>query len=56
LNQEEEKPEITLISGHDNYQVNPNLKTALGFSTVIKTPKEQYSLILEETQKLVETN
>jgi len=35
-----EKPEITLISVYDNYQVNPNLTTAWGFATVIKTPHE----------------
>jgi len=35
-----EKPEITLISVYDNYQVNPNLTTAWGFATVIKTPNE----------------
>jgi len=43
---EEEKPEITLISVYDNYQVNPELKSAWGFATVIKTPKE---LILFDT-------
>ena len=43
---EEEKPEITLISVYDNYQVNPELKTAWGFATVIKTPNE---LILFDT-------
>jgi len=42
----EKKPEITLISVYDNYQVNPNLETAWGFATVIKTPKE---LILFDT-------
>ena len=41
-----EKPEITLISVYDNYQVNPELKTAWGFATIIKTPKE---LILFDT-------
>ena len=40
------KPEITLISVYDNYQVNPALKTAWGFATVIKTPEE---LILFDT-------
>ena len=35
-----EKPEITLISVYDNYQVNKEFKTAWGFATVIKTPKE----------------
>jgi len=34
---EEEKPEITLISVYDNYQVDPELKTAWGFATIIKT-------------------
>ena len=43
---EEEKPEITLISVYDNYRVNPELKTAWGFATIIKTPKE---LILFDT-------
>ncbi|RLI99973.1 MAG: hypothetical protein DRP03_01915 [Candidatus Aenigmatarchaeota archaeon] len=43
---EEEKPEITLISVYDNYQVNSELKTAWGFATIIKTPKE---LILFDT-------
>jgi len=42
----EEKPEITLISVYDNYQVNPELETAWGFATVIRTPKE---LILFDT-------
>ncbi len=32
--------EITLISVYDNYRINPNLKTAWGFATVVKTPKE----------------
>ena len=41
-----EKPEIILISVYDNYQVNPNLETAWGFATVIKTPQE---LILFDT-------
>ena len=35
-----EKPEITLISVYDNYQVNPELKTDWGFATIIKTPKD----------------
>jgi len=35
-----EKPEITLISVYDNYQVDPELKTAWGFATIIKTPQE----------------
>ncbi len=43
---EKEKPEITLISVYDNYQVNPELKTAWGFATIVKTPKE---LILFDT-------
>ncbi len=34
------KPGITLISVYDNYQVNPELKTAWGFATVIKTPQD----------------
>ncbi len=42
----EEKPEITLISVYDNYQVAPELKTAWGFATIIKTPRE---LILFDT-------
>ena len=41
-----EKPEITLISVYDNYQVNPELKAAWGFATIIKTPNE---LILFDT-------
>jgi 7,8-dihydropterin-6-yl-methyl-4-(beta-D-ribofuranosyl)aminobenzene 5'-phosphate synthase len=41
-----EKPEITLISVYDNYQVNPELKTAWGFASIIKTPRE---LILFDT-------
>ena len=41
-----EKPEIILISVYDNYQVNPELKTAWGFATIIKTPNE---LILFDT-------
>ncbi len=41
-----EKPEITLISVYDNYQVDPRLKTDWGFATIIKTPKE---LILFDT-------
>ncbi|RLI53182.1 MAG: hypothetical protein DRO93_13975, partial [Candidatus Thorarchaeota archaeon] len=42
----EEKPEITLISVYDNYQVDPELKTVWGFATIIKTPQE---LILFDT-------
>ena len=41
-----EKPEITLISVYDNYQVNLELKAAWGFATIIKTPNE---LILFDT-------
>jgi len=41
-----EKPEITLISVYDNYQVNPNLTTDWGFAIIIKTPQE---LILFDT-------
>jgi len=44
--EKEEKPEITLISLYDNYQVDPKLKTAWGFATIIKTPQE---LILFDT-------
>lgn len=32
--------EVALISVYDNYQVDPELKTAWGFGTVVKTPKE----------------
>ena len=42
----EGEAEISLISVYDNYQVNPELKTAWGFATIIKTPKE---LILFDT-------
>lgn len=35
-----EIPECALISVYDNYQVNPKLKTAWGFGTVVKTPQE----------------
>ena len=38
--EKEGKPEITLISVYDNYQVDPELKTAWGFATLIKTPQE----------------
>jgi len=38
--EKEEKPEITLISIYDNYQVDPKLKTAWGFATIIKTPQD----------------
>ena len=44
--EKEEKSEITLISVYDNYQIDPELKTAWGFATIIKTPKE---LILFDT-------
>jgi 7,8-dihydropterin-6-yl-methyl-4-(beta-D-ribofuranosyl)aminobenzene 5'-phosphate synthase len=40
---EEEKGkvrEVTLISVYDNYQVNPELKTAWGFGCAVKTSKE----------------
>jgi len=40
------KPEVTLISVYDNYQVHPKMKTAWGFGTIITTPKE---LILFDT-------
>ena len=39
--EEEEKPEITLISVYDNYQVDPDLKTAWGFGCIINTSAEQ---------------
>jgi len=40
--EEEKNPVgITLISVYDNYQVNPELKTAWGFGLVIKTPNER---------------
>jgi len=42
----EEKPEIILISVYDNYQIDPNLTTAWGFGSLIKTPQE---LILFDT-------
>lgn len=35
-----EMQEVTLSSVYDNYQVAPELRTAWGFGTVIKTPKE----------------
>jgi len=31
---------VTLISVYDNYQVNPELKTAWGFGSIVKTEKE----------------
>ena len=37
---EAEAQEVTLISVYDNYQVNPELKTAWGFGCVVKTSKE----------------
>jgi len=43
---EKENPAVTLISVYDNYQVDPELKTAWGFATIIKTPQE---LILFDT-------
>ena len=43
---EKGKPEITLISVYDNYQVDTRLKTAWGFATIIKTPQ---GLILFDT-------
>jgi len=39
--EKEEKPEITLISVYDNYQVDPDLKTAWGFGCIINTSAEQ---------------
>ena len=39
--EEKEKPEITLTSVYDNYQVNPELKTAWGFGLIIETPFEK---------------
>jgi len=39
--EKKEKPEITLISVYDNYQVNPKLKTDWGFGLVIETPNER---------------
>lgn len=35
-----EIPDVTLMSVFDNYQVVAGLKTAWGFGTVVKTPKE----------------
>jgi len=32
--------EVSFISVYDNYQVDPELKTAWGFGTVVKTPNE----------------
>ena len=39
--EKEEIPEITLISVYDNYQVDPDLKTAWGFGCIINTSTEQ---------------
>ena len=39
--EEKQVPEITLISVYDNYQVNPELKTAWGFGLIIETPNEK---------------
>jgi len=39
--EKKEKPKITLISVYDNYQVNPELKTAWGFGLVIKIANEK---------------
>lgn len=36
---EKVNPEITLISIYNNYQVDPELKTAWGFATIIKLLK-----------------
>ena len=44
--EKEQKPEITLISVYDNYQVNPDLTIAWGFGCIIKTSQE---LILFDT-------
>ena len=41
LETKKQAPEITLISVYDNYQVNPELKTAWGFGLVIKTSNER---------------
>jgi len=38
---EKEKPETTLISVYDNYQVNLELETAWGFGLMIETPFEK---------------
>ena len=38
--EKKEKSEITLISVYDNYQVNPELQTAWGFGSIVKTEKE----------------
>jgi len=39
--EEKQVSEITLISVYDNYQVNPELKTAWGFGLIIETPNEK---------------
>ncbi len=39
--EEKEKSEVSLISVYDNYQVNPELKTAWGFGLVIETSNEK---------------
>ena len=39
--EEKQASEITLISVYDNYQVNPELKTAWSFGLVIKTSNER---------------
>jgi len=38
--EKKEKSEIALISVYDNYQVNPELRTAWGFGSIVKTEKE----------------
>jgi len=58
--EKKEKPEITLISVYDNYQVNPELKTAWGFGLIIETPFEKIlfdtggdsSILLSNMKKL----
>jgi 7,8-dihydropterin-6-yl-methyl-4-(beta-D-ribofuranosyl)aminobenzene 5'-phosphate synthase len=37
---ETERPGVVIISVFDNYRINPDLKTAWGFGSVIKTPSE----------------
>jgi len=57
---EKPAPEVTLISVYDNYQVNPELKTAWGFGLVIGTPFEKIlfdtggdsSILLSNMRKL----
>jgi len=41
LETKKQASEITLISVYDNYQANPELKTAWGFGLVIETPNEK---------------